>query len=319
MWVLVGLFVLFRAWIISFFFSSLHIFVILSVLYALVYRVSRSWRDGTKSSPWFRELSLWDSFRTRWFSHSWHQAESWQGFEKYGEAYLFIVHPQCYGTATLFSFGLHGKPKCPAIARLSPLICLSPFLFYIPILSELLQLAGGVTGGDVEVVKTALDHKQNIVWYPGIGKNKGMMRWEQIEELKDPDKRPLRLRDFQLDDELFNWISEYGAGDRNRNRINIVPVYHHGEWDAYYAPSRQKWLDSIQTWCHQHIGYEFPLVVFGWMGSCFPRKCTLSTSVGSPIPVTHMAPDGSIAVKSGIKLLEEYRLGYAALLEASGA
>ena len=310
MWVFLFVFILFHAWLTSFFYSSLHIFVFVSLIYALVYFASRGWKDGSRQWPWLRELGIWDRLRSYWFSHSWHQVNGWKDFNRYGEAYIFILHPRCYGIASFFAFGLHGCHAQKNFQTDSLLITMPTFLFYIPVLSDILQYAGCIKH-DRECVQRALDHKNSVVWsIPS--------RSAQIVVMGDPEKRDFSILDGTREVRLFDWISQYGQDGLGRNKINIVPVFQSGEWDAYYNPRDRlpPWLSSIQDFFREQIGYEFPLVVFGWMGTFVPRKCVLRTIVGTPIPVIEDLPDGRKKIRSGNDLWVDFTENFEKLLAA---
>lgn len=302
MWTAAAFIIFGYMWLSSFFWSSLHLFVFFSLVYGIYFFASSSHREGTRAWSRFREWTLWDVVRRRHFHHSWHQGNGWRSFERHGEAYLFIVHPQNYGVTSFFAFGLHGQ-QCRALQRLRPLVMMSRFFFWVPLLTDFIQWAGGIVH-TTEEMQDALNHNRSVVWAPLGG---GMMTSHDIAH-------GVALQEEALDIRVFEWISAYGS----KCRFNIVPVHHTGEEDAYYntaatTVSGSGWLQSLRRYMHTHTGYEFPLCVFGWGGTFIPRRVELRTKVGEPIstmdPILDERgePTGQYMRKTAHHLRDEFR------------
>jgi hypothetical protein len=326
MWDAIYAYVILQLWITSFFWSSLHIFVAISGAYALFHVFTWSHKEGSRKWSRFRSLSLvvvvvvvvilslfrsmaiWDWLRRRHFHHSWHQGGGWQAFQKEGQAYLFIVHPQMYGLTSFFAFGLHGRQN-KTMARLSPYVMMPSPPFYYPLISDVIQWAGGIVHTKAQL-QDALSHNFSVVWSP----TGGMMRSHDISH-------GVLLVDELLDMGLFDWLSEYGS----QCRFNIVPVCHTGEHAAYrnMSDSLPSVLKELQRASYNWCGVEFPLPVFGLAGSPFPKRCELRTLVGEPISTMKEVLDERGAQigysrKSAHHLRDEFREAYNALAGHAG-
>jgi hypothetical protein len=306
MWDAIYAFIIAELWITSFFWSSFHVFALVSTAYGLFHVFTWSHREGSRKWSRFRSMALWDWLFRRsssYIRHSWHQGGGWASFEKHGQAYLFIVHPQAYGLTSFIAFGLHGRHN-KTVARLSPYVMMPSPPFYYPLVSDIIQWAGGIVH-TTEQMQDALSHNFSIVWSPAGG----MMRSADIAD-------PLVLSEDHLSLGVFDWISSYG----NQCRFNIVPVCHVGEACAYHNASDRlpSFLRNLQQQTYAWCGVEFPLPVFGLFGSPIPRSCELKTLVGEPISTMREVLDDKGAIagyakKTAHHLRDEFRAAYAAL------
>ena len=261
MWFALYAFVLARLWIISFLWSPFHIFFAISMAYGLFYMFRSSHRDGTLQIKWVRGWSIWDSLRTRYFRHTWHQGTAWSNFDRRGEAYLFILHPRMYGVAPFVCFALHGK-QVPSISRLAPLVAAPSFFFKVPLLCDLLQTCGCITESD-EAIEDSIYHNTSVVWTPP---HRYASEGDVEAQLEDG-----------VSTETCEWLVKLAAS--MQNRFNIVPVHVTGEEGAYYDATPVALRGAFPS---SH-GYRFPSFLFGLFGGPLPRRCHLRTFVGEPI------------------------------------
>jgi len=233
-----------------------------------------------------RSFALWDWLRKRYFDHHLHQKGNWSEFKKHGEAYLFIVHPQNYGVASFFTFGAHGC-KCAKLERLSPLLLMPRLLFYVPILTDILQYFGGIANSR-EHIEKALGTRKSVVWAP-LGP---MMTSHDIEN-------GIMLQADALSIDTFEWLVKYGE----RCSFKLVPVCHVGEENVYsnYNARLPRWIKQIQGYFRKSYDYEWPLAIVGWGGTFLPKPCTIYTKVGAPVSTMQM-DNGEMVKKSAAQL-----------------
>lgn len=264
-------------WTISFFWSPLHIFVIVSVAYALYYLFRSSHRSGTLQWAWFRSLSIWDRLLLeRHFHHTWHQGGGWHSFKRRGEAHLFLVKTaSTVNLGTIVSFGLHGS-KALSVASLAPFIAIPEFFFYVPVLCDILQWCGCIadTPGAREDV---LYRNATLVWTPSL---------PQQQDTLLPDNST-----SAFGEDVFTWIASINTN------INVIPVYSVGD-EKIYRDVTPALLAPLQRFSYSRWGYAFPRLLLGWLGSPIPRTCYLRTLVSEPITnrVTNEVTHKSAAV-----------------------
>jgi len=296
--------------LISFFLSSTHLFVLASVIYALYYFASWSYKEGSRRWSWLRSLYVWNLLRQRYFHHQVNEGSGWKNFERAGDTFLFIVHPPGYGLSTLLTFGLHGK-TFGAIRALQPLIAMPRVFFAIPGLTDIVQWCGGIVHSR-ETVEAALTNHRSVVWSPT-----GPMDHSSYFSGGGGDNSLRHLEENALDqDDMFTWIAQNGK----KCNLHIVPVVHVGENAAYSNWTGQmgaRWwlLGSLQQWMWQRFQYEFPLVLGGLFGTIIPRPCPLTTIVGTPISSTAMSAQlpGKKIQKTPAILKMEFLAKYAEL------
>jgi diacylglycerol acyltransferase len=305
MWDAIYAYIILQLWITSFFWSSLHIFVAVSGLYALFHVFTWSHKEGSRKWSRFRSMAIWDWLRRKHFRHTWHQGGGWSAFEKHGHAYLFIIHPQVYGLTSFMAFGLHGCQN-KTIARLSPYVMMPSPPFYYPLVSDIIQWAGGIVHTKTQL-QDALSHNYSVVWSP----TGGMMRSHDISH-------GVLLAEELFDMNLFDWIATYGG----QCRFSIVPVCHVGEVNAYRnsSDSLPGFLKELQRQTYNWCGVEFPLPVFGLFGSPFPKVCELGTLVGEPISTMKpiLGDTDRYEKKTSHHLRDEFRQAYNALAGHAG-
>lgn len=142
MWLVAYFVLLLFAWYQSFFWSPLHLYILFSAVYVLIYTLNARERDW----HWFRSLSFWDRFRKWYFPHHVHSSH-WNSFtaDKLLGCAVFVVIDNGSSSSSLMRslvvFGLHGS-KNPLIQRLDPLIVAPSYLFYLPYVTDVIQWAG---------------------------------------------------------------------------------------------------------------------------------------------------------------------------------
>lgn len=262
----------------SFFFSSLHLYILLTVVYGLYYVMTGtpSSHTGVRQSTWLRSLSLWSWCKQHYFIHCIHSIYT-KEYQQRARAYLFLTlyakgkaHVHQWADFSTFA------PK-NALLQQQPLVCLHWVLFKLPYLTDVLQWFGCISLDRVSVLSDFINRNASIV----------IPLTENDNEDADNYKKSLRrvLTDIAL--------SGGGGGGAN---ISIVPVLHQ-EISPLYNTIGSNWriLSGIRRYTLEKTGLPLPIFSFGWFGTCFPRKRgEIHTYLGKPIDPKSQEFNGSL-------------------------
>jgi hypothetical protein len=257
-------------WLYSLLYTRYHVFVMVSVLYALHYFLYVHNVSDPRPWPWVRGWKLWDYMHHRLLGRVvWAESSMWSDYESKGPR-VFLVEATAYDVvAILLTFGLHGQePK--AIKDISPLLVLPDHFFRYPVLANVLQWVGGVPF-DRERLERAVGEQvvSLVVVLP------------HTEEEGDALERADRM-----DLNLCTWLC--GLSANTKQSIRVVPVAYHGA-DGFYA-------------------HPLPFLPLGLCCTCFPRAVHLKVGVARALTLPRDDQDHrDDLVQSPSALLDETR------------
>jgi hypothetical protein len=294
MWLELYLVVLVGAWWHSLFHARLHIFFLLSVVYAFhyflfVYNVSepRSW-------SWLRSLSLWDHMHCRHLGCSvWAEGSNWADYESKGSR-VFVVNATLYDVvAILLTFGLHGKePK--AMKQLGPLLVLPDHLFRYPVLANLLQWMGGVPFDKARLERLVKEDGHSLVI---VLPAQDVLPHESDGELEEVDLEQGINGECAEACVLAEWLRTLPGS--TQQPIKVVPVVYSGAEHFYLSP--------------------LSFLHFGLLFTCLPRAVSLRAGLGRAIllsPVLDLVEQGDER-SSAAQILETIRRGHGYLAQVT--
>lgn len=265
MWLTLYALLLIFAWYQSFFWSPVHLYVLFSVLYLLVYVL----RAEDREWHWFRSWAFWDRFRKWYFPHHVHSLywnEMTAALDAGCSLVFLVVNPTSL-VDTVSAFGLHGQ-KNPVLSRLSPLIVAPWYLFYVPYVTDLIQWTGLVPDGTRH--KEFTEIVNDIAVEAGVG-------WRRHIVIGYDYRPGGELEESNLQE--LKWAAEQtrkcgggGGVEDGRAPICLVPVIHTGSFRLYR-----------RLMCRSTPRAVWPFCGFGYFGSCLPRRTELHTFVGKPI------------------------------------
>lgn len=247
-----------------------------------------------------RAFGLWDILKRRYFSYQLFQAGSWESIKEHGHAYLFIVYPQHYGIATFLAFGMYGS-KVQRLANLSPLILMPRFLFYVPIVCDVVQYFGGIMYQQSNIMN-ALGQRKSVVWSP-----EGPIPGNQDGDDNSSSSTTMKADTLPL--KMFEWLTKHGE----RCEFSLVPVCHEGEQGLYtnYRFQLPFPLNVIQQYFKRKYDYDIGTVFVGLWGTLLPKPwgngsgAGFYTKIGNPISTTMIDSLTNVKVKKSATQLRD--------------
>lgn len=259
MWSVLYLVCLAIAFYHSFFWSSLHLYVLSTLVYVLFYAGTRGHLTGTRNWTWLRSLPMWDSLRIWYFPHRLHSMH-WSKFDvelkgARRRAFIFLAASldadadTTTTTATTerielvddvlgtSAFALHGC-KNPAISRLSPLVAVHRWYFYLPYITDVMQWCGFIAQTE-SAIEAALIRNVSVVT-------------------------------TRLDVATV-------SNNADLSHVSIVPVVHYMSRGPLYThpfPLSRRREGFIPRDC-----------ALGYWGSFLPKRAMIDTYIGDPIPI----------------------------------
>ena len=266
----------------SFFWTSFHVYVLLTLIYGLIYfglsGPQRRWKR-------LRSLLIWDLIRTWYFPHRIHAGgDGWNHLDQPDgrrRAYVFCTGVEARGFShheldhiimNLSLFAFHGK-KNRLLATMSPLVTIPLFYMYLPYVTDILQ------------------------WFGCVPKD-----WF------DPEPHLLQNTSVTLSVwEIDNLVKRAAADKTNYTHVCIVPVLHCPSGPLYRPVANSSFHLRVTVRLDEEegeTGTRDPVIMrpplwtrlryfriggvspFEPLWNLFPRRREIHTYLGTPIPIT---------------------------------
>lgn len=212
----------------------------------------------------FKHWDGWNYFRTTFFPIS------MVNYKKPASNVIVIYAVAPHGVfpvATIFQIILNPLFDYVTVAVTS-------LLFWIPIVREFASLAGCIPANSVDIV-AHLDKGHSVLVTP-----EGM---RAILHYNEPDGVSRVLKGISGESEPRKGFIRCAVGSCNHARIQIVPIYSHGERDLYTVFNGFGPLRWLQRRLLSTYRYPWPVLAFGWWGAFWPRPLPLAMHFGEPI------------------------------------